>query len=329
MTTTSARHAARLRLAVIMDPIETIHPAKDTTLALLLEAQRRGYALTYVRGENLWATDGATWILGHELTVSDDSERWFGLGESRTEPLDNFDIVLMRKDPPFNQEYIYLTYLLELAEAAGVRVINRPRALRDYNEKAAILKFPELAPPTLIARDLTRFRDFHQREGHIVLKPLDGMGGRGVFVLVPGDPNLSSVVETLTDGGREHIMAQRYLPAIRAGDKRVLLIAGEPVPWMLARVPAAGESRGNLAAGGHGEPRPLGTAERRIAKAVGPQLAADGLNFVGLDIIGEHLTEINVTSPTCMRELDRAFNVNIAGDFFTAIETTTAGPPAA
>ncbi|MGH8128728.1 MAG: glutathione synthase, partial [Gammaproteobacteria bacterium] len=246
MATTSARHATESRLGVVMDPIEAIHPAKDTTLALLLEAQHRGYALTYIPAENLWATGGSAWARGHQVSVRDDPEHWFELGTSATEPLGNFDVVLMRKDPPFDQEYIYLTYLLELAEAAGARVINQPRALRDYNEKAAILKFPELAPPTLIARNLDLFRDFHRREGHIVLKPLDGMGGRGVFVLAPGDPNLSSVVETLTSGGREHIMAQRYLPAIREGDKRVLLIDGKPVPYMLARVPAEGESRGNL-----------------------------------------------------------------------------------
>lgn len=324
MATTSARRASESRLAVIMDPIEAIHPAKDTTLALLLEAQSRGYALTYILPENLWAAGGSAWARGRAATVRDDPDRWFELGESHDEPLGSFDVVLMRKDPPFDQEYIYITYLLDLAEAAGARVINRPRALRDYNEKAAILKFPEWSPPTLIARDLSLFRDFHRREGHIVLKPLDGMGGRGVFILAPGDLNLSSVVETLTSGGRKHIMAQRYLPAIREGDKRVLLINGKPVPYMLARVPAEGESRGNLAAGARAEPRPLGSAEQRIAEAVGPRLAADGLSLVGLDIIGENITEINVTSPTCMRELDRAFGLNIAGDFFTAIEATIA-----
>ncbi len=306
-----------------MDPIEAIRPAKDTTLALLLEAQRRGYTLTCVRVENLWAAGGTTWIRGQRVRVRDNAEDWFEVEESLVEPLADFDLVLMRKDPPFDQEYIYITYLLELAEAAGTRVVNKPRALRDYNEKASILKFPELAPPTLVALETRQFREFHAREDHIVLKPLDGMGGRGVFVLGPGDPNLGSVVETLTDGGRKHIMAQRYLPAIREGDKRVLLVDGVPVPYMLARVPAEGESRGNLAAGGRGDPRPLGEAERRIAEAVGPRLAGEGLAFVGLDIIGDRLTEINVTSPTCVRELDRAFGTNIAGDLFDAIEAAT------
>jgi len=312
-----------------MDPIEAIRPAKDTTLALMLEAQRRGYALTCAGGENLWATGGTAWIRGRRITVRDDPEHWFEVEESLVEPLGDFDIVLMRKDPPFDQEYVYLTYILELAETAGARVVNRPRALRDYNEKASILKFPDLTAPTLVALDTQRFREFHQREGHIVLKPLDGMGGRGVFVLAPGDPNLSSVVETLTAGGRAHIMAQRYLPAISEGDKRVLLVNGVPVPYMLARVPAEGETRGNLAAGARGEPRPLGAVERRIAESVGPRLAADGLSFVGLDIIGEYITEINVTSPTCVRELDRAFGLNIAGDFFDAIEMPPAKVPPA
>ena len=320
MATTSAKLGDGPRLAVIMDPIESIRPAKDTTLALLLEAQRRGYTLTCVRVENLWAAGGTAWIRGQRVRVMDDAEHWFEVEESLVEPLADFDLVLMRKDPPFDQEYVYITYMLELAEAAGARVVNKPSALRDYNEKAAILKFPDLAPPTLVALETRQFREFHAREDHIVLKPLDGMGGRGVFVLGPGDPNLGSVVETLTDGGRKHIMAQRYLPAIREGDKRVLLVDGVPVPYMLARVPAEGESRGNLAAGGRGDPRPLGDAERHIAETVGPTLAAEGLAFVGLDIIGDRLTEINVTSPTCVRELDRAFGINIAGDLFDAIE---------
>ena len=324
MATPSTNHPTKTRLAVIMDPIEAIHPEKDTTLALLLEAQKRGYSLTYARGQDLWAEAGTARIAGQKLWVRDDSQRWFELGERRSETLNNFDVVLMRKDPPFDPEYIYLTYLLELAETTGTRVINRPRALRDYNEKAAILKFPELAPPTIVVRELGILREFHRREGHIVLKPLDGMGGHGVFVLTTEDSNLGSAFEMLSDGGRVHLMAQRYLPAIREGDKRVLLVAGRPVPYMLARLPREGESRANLAAGGHGEPRPLGAAERRIAEVVGPQLAAAGLSFVGIDIIGEHLTEINVTSPTCVRELDHAYGLNIAGELFDAID---AAPP--
>lgn len=329
MATTSAKSPRGSRLAVIMDPIEAIHPAKDTTLALLLEAQRRGYRPYYVPSGAIWATGGAAWTRARALEVRDSETDWFTLGEAETAPLGDFDVILMRKDPPFDQEYVYLTYLLELAETAGARVINRPRALRDFNEKASILKFPGLAPPTLIACEIESFREFHRHEDHIVIKPLDGMGGRGVFVLGPGDTNLSSVVEMLTENGTRHAMAQRYLPAIREGDKRVLVIAGHPVPYMLARLPASGESRGNLAAGGRGEPRPLGEAERRIAEAVGPHLVAAGLDLVGLDIIGESLTEINVTSPTCMRELDRAYDLNIAGDLFDAVESRAPGTTAA
>lgn len=320
MVNSNAAHPRGKRLAVVMDPIEAIHPRKDTTLALLLEAQRRGYTISYLPPERLWAEGRTAWAAVRALRVADSTEAWFELGKEETVPLGGFDLVLMRKDPPFDPEYVYLTYLLELAEAAGARVVNRPRSLRDWNEKAAILRYPELAPPTLVAREIGAFRQFHRREGHIVVKPLDGMGGRGVFVLGPGDSNLGSVVEMLSDGGRRHIMAQRYLPAIREGDKRVLVVAGRPVPYMLARVPAEGESRGNLAAGGRGEPRPLGAAERRIAEALGPDLVAAGLDLVGLDVIGESLTEINVTSPTCVRELDRAHDLNIAGDLFEALE---------
>lgn len=328
MATTSPQSAHGGRLAVVMDPIEALHPAKDTTLALLLEAQRRGYILYYVRPGAIWAAGGAAWARVQALQVRDSETDWFSLGDTEAVPLGNFDLILMRKDPPFDQEYVYLTYLLELAETAGARVVNRPRALRDYNEKASILHFPELTPPTLIACEIESFREFHRLEEHIVIKPLDGMGGRGVFVLGPGDTNLSSVVEILTENGTRHAMAQRYLPAIRKGDKRVLVIAGQPVPYMLARLPASGESRGNLAAGGRGEPLPLGEAERRIAETLGPHLVAAGLDLVGLDIIGESLTEINVTSPTCVRELDRAYGLNIAGDLFDAIESRTPGKTA-
>ena len=321
MATSFTKSSHGGRLAVVMDPIEAIHPAKDTTLALLLEAQRRGYSTYYVRPGAIWASGGAAWARVQPLQVRDSESDWFSLGEIEAVTLGNFDVILMRKDPPFDQEYVYLTYLLELAESAGARVVNRPRALRDYNEKASILQFPELTPPTLIACEIESFREFHRLEEHIVIKPLDGMGGRGVFVLGPGDTNLSSVVETLTENGTRHAMAQRYLPAIQQGDKRVLVIAGQPVPYMLARLPARGESRGNLAAGGRGDPRPLGKVEQRIAETVGPHLAAAGLDLVGLDIIGESLTEINVTSPTCIRELDRAYDLNIAGDLFDAIES--------
>jgi len=320
MVTVPPANTSGKHLAVVMDPIEAIHPEKDTTLALLLEAQRREYEITYLLPEGLRADGGTALGRGHRLRVADSDSRWFELGDYVDEPLSAFDVILMRKDPPFDEEYIYLTYLLELAEAAGTVVVNKPAALRDYNEKAAILKFPEFAPPTLIARDASSIRAFRRREGRVVVKPLNGMGGRGVFVLEEGDPNLSSVIETLTHGGREHVMAQSFLPEIADGDKRVLLVDGRPVPYLLARVPAEGESRGNLAAGGRGEPRPLGPQEQRIAELIGPGLAAAGLLFVGLDMIGTRLTEVNVTSPTCVRELDRAYGLNIAGDLFDAVE---------
>lgn len=317
--------AAKLRLAVVMDPIEAIHPEKDTSLALLLEASRRGYALDYAPAPGLFVRDGRALGTVQSLAVRDSTEHWFELGPRRTQPLGDYDLILMRKDPPFDPEFIYLTYILELAERAGATVINAPRALRDYNEKAALAKFPQFAPPTLITRERAKVREFQRREGTIVLKPLDGMGGRGIFVLAPNDPNFISAFETASRDGRNHIMAQRYLPEIADGDKRVLLVGGKPVPCMLARIPAGGAGRGNLAAGARGEARPLGAREREIAESLAPGLARDGLILVGLDIIGQYLTEVNVTSPTCMRELDRAYDLNIAAELFHALESPHSG----
>lgn len=318
-------HAGPPRLAVVMDPIDAIHPEKDTSLALLLEASRRGYALDYAPPNGLCVRGGEALGAVRPLDVHDSSEHWFDLGAERTAALGQYDVILMRKDPPFDQEFVYLTYILELAEQAGARVINAPRALRDYNEKAALAKFPDFAPPTIITRKLASIREFHHHEGTIVLKPLDGMGGRGIFVLGPGDPNLASAFDSASRFGRNHIMAQRYLPEIAEGDKRVLLIAGKPVPWMLARVPAEKGGRGNLAAGARGEGRPLGAREREIAEALAPTLLCDGLTIVGLDIIGGYLTEVNVTSPTCVRELDRDFDLNIAADLFDSLDTRYTG----
>ncbi len=322
----SGQRAGAPRLAIVMDPIEAIHPEKDTSLALLLEAARRGYALSYAPPAGLFARGGEALFPAFPLTVHDSTEHWFTLGEPHIDALGDYDLVLMRKDPPFNLEFIYLSYLLELAERAGARVINAPRALRDYNEKAALARFPEFAPPTLITRDLDAVREFRRRQGTTVLKPLDGMGGRGIFVLAPDDPNLAAAFATASRDGSEHVMVQRYLPEIADGDKRVLLINGVPVPYLLARIPSEPGGRGNLAAGARGEARPLGAREREIAEAIGPELARAGLLLVGLDIIGDYLTEVNVTSPTCVRELDRACGLNIAGDLFNAIE---AGIPAA
>ena len=329
MVRTSKRSLLNRRLGIVMDPIEAIHPEKDTSLALLLEATRRKYRLYYIRPGAITATGEGPSACLPILRVFDSTTSWFDLGKEETIPLSRLDVILMRKDPPFDQEYVYLTYLLELAEQAGTRIINAPRSLRDYNEKASILRFPDLAPPTLIARETGPIRAFLAREGKIVLKPLGGMGGQGVFVIDSDNPNLNVIVESLTHEGREHVMAQRYLPEITHGDMRVLVINGKPVPYMLARIPKAGESRGNLAAGGHGEPRPLGRRERRVAETIAPILARDGLIFVGLDIIGGKLTEINVTSPTCVRELDRAYGINIAADLFDALEDNPEGKPAA
>lgn len=307
------------RLGVIMDPIGKIKPAKDTSLAMLLEAQRRGWDIRYLEQADLYLRDGAAHASMCPLEVRDDPAHWYTLGEAEDRPLASLDVILMRKDPPFDMEYVYTTYILERAEAAGVMVVNRPGSLREVNEKAYTAWFPECCPPTLIARDMGRIRRFIAEQGRAVIKPLDGMGGQSIFVLGPDDANLSVAIETLTEQGGRQIMAQRYLPEIRDGDKRILLIDGEPIPYALARIPAPGESRGNLAAGGRGEGRPLTERDRWIAAQVGPSLREKGLVFVGLDVIGDYLTEINVTSPTCVRELDAIFDINIAGTLFDAL----------
>lgn len=310
------------KLGVVMDPIGSIKPYKDTTLALLLEAQRRGFELHYLELGDLYLRDGAALGRSRVLTVRDDKRDWFTLGAEQVLRLGELELILMRKDPPFNTEYIYATYLLERAESAGARVINKPQSLRDANEKAYAQFFPQCCAPTLIASDMRALREFAREQGEVVLKPLEGMGGMSVFRLRADDPNLSVVLETLTATGTRYTMAQRYLPEIAQGDKRILLLAGEPVPYALARIPKAGETRGNLAAGGRGEGRELSARDRWICAEVGPMLREKGLLFVGLDVIGDYLTEINVTSPTCLRELDQIYGLNIAGLFFDALENT-------
>ena len=245
------------------------------------------------------------------LRVFNDSQRWFELGEEIDAPLAELDVILMRKDPPFNSEYVYATYLLELAEKAGTLVVNRPQSLRDCNEKFFATQFPQCTPPTLVSRRSDILRQFAAEHRDIILKPLDEMGGASIFRHREGDPNLSVMLEVLTEHGSRQIMAQRYIPAIKDGDKRILMIDGEPVPYCLARIPAAGETRGNLAAGGRGVAQPLSERDREIASIVGPELRARGLLFVGLDVIGDYLTEINITSPTCIREIDNAFDTRI------------------
>ncbi len=309
-----------LDVIVVMDPIAQIKIAKDTTFAMLLEAQRRGHRLHYVRPGGLALEDGAAVAETAPLQVRDDPSGWFALGSYGRTAFGPGQIVLMRKDPPFDGEFLYDTQVLSVAQAAGACVVNDPQGLRDYNEKLAALLFPQCCPPTLVSRSAAALKAFALEHGQVVLKPLDGMGGRSIFRSGTGDPNLNVILETLTDGGRRLALAQRFIPDISAGDKRILLIDGEPVDYCLARIPQGDEFRGNLAAGGRGEGRPLSERDRWIAAQVGPEMKRRGMRFVGLDVIGDYLTEVNVTSPTCARELDAQFGLNIAGQLFDALE---------
>ncbi|MFM8330200.1 MAG: glutathione synthase [Candidatus Methylumidiphilus sp.] len=309
-----------LKIGVVMDPIHAININKDTSFALLLEAQRRGHSLSYMELGDLYLRDGRAHARLRALRVARDPARWFEFQGETDAPLDTLDVVLMRKDPPFDQEFLYATHLLECAESRGTRVVNKPSSLRDANEKLFTAWFPQCCAPTLVAREAGRLRAFLHEQGEIVLKPLDGMGGASIFRVGQNDPNLSVILETMTQHNRRFVMAQRYLPEIVDGDTRILVIDGEPVPYCLARIPQAGESRGNLAAGGRAEGRPLTDRDRWIAAQVGPTLREKGLLFVGLDVIGDHLTEINVTSPTCAQELDKQFGLNIAGLLLERLE---------
>ncbi|MHB8446516.1 MAG: glutathione synthase [Rudaea sp.] len=307
-------------VAVLMDPIESIHVEKDSSFAMLLEAQRRGYELLYLTQSSLAIRDAVPWAQTRVLRVRDDARGWFELDAPHWRDLRAVDVILARKDPPFDAQYLYDTMVLELAQAAGALIVNDPRALRDANEKLFALRFPQCIPPTLVARDAAELKRFAAEHEKIVLKPLDGMGGRSIFVSARGDPNLNVILETLTGEGRQFAMAQRYLPEIRDGDKRILLVDGEAVPYALARMPQGDEFRGNLARGGKGVGLPLTDRERWIAHELGPELRARGMLFVGLDVIGGFLTEVNVTSPTCIRELDAQFGLNIAGQLFDVIQ---------
>ncbi|MCY1197982.1 Glutathione synthetase [compost metagenome] len=309
-----------VRLGIVMDPIAQIAFKKDSSLAMLLAAQERGWSLFYMEQQDLYQKNGEARARMRPLKVFLDPERWFELEAEADTPLAELDVILMRKDPPFDNEFVYSTYLLEQAERAGVLVVNRPQSLRDCNEKFFATLFPECTPPTVVSRRADILREFAEEQRDIILKPLDGMGGSSIFRHRAGDPNLSVILETLTAHGSQQIMAQRYLPAIKDGDKRILMIDGEPVPYCLARIPAQGETRGNLAAGGRGEARPLSERDREIAAIVGPTLREKGLLFVGLDVIGEHLTEINVTSPTCIREIDNAYDTRIGERLMEAID---------
>lgn len=307
-----------------MDPIASITVKKDTTLAMLLAAQKRGWELHYMLPEWLYLEQGYCRARMQRVEVRDDPDDWFTLAEPKERPLAELDVVLMRKDPPFDMDYVYATYQLEAAQAEGLLVVNDPRSLRDCNEKVFATRFPQCCPPVMVSADAATLKRFYREHEDVILKPLDGMGGSSIFRVHRGDSNLSVIIEILTDGGRRQIMAQQYLPAISEGDKRILVIDGEPVPYALARVPAQGESRGNLAAGGLGHGRELSDRDRWICEQVRPTLVERGLVFVGLDVIGDYLTEINVTSPTCVRELDNEFGLDIAGDLMTCIESKLA-----
>ena len=310
----------RHEVVVVMDPIAEIKPAKDSTLAMLLEAQRRGYPIRYVRPGGLSIRDGVAGAEAALLQVRDDKADWFTLEAFEPLQFDARHIVLMRKDPPVDPDFVHDTQILTLAQRQGALVVNDPQGLRDMNEKLAALWFPECCVPTLVSRDARALKAFVHAQGEAVLKPLDGMGGRSIFRASRGDPNLNVMLETLTEGGRHLAIAQRYVPEIVDGDKRVLLVDGVPVDYCLARIPQGDEFRGNLAAGGRGEGRPLSARDRWIAARVAPELKRRGMLFVGLDVIGDYLTEVNVTSPTCIRELDAQFGTNIAGMLFDAIE---------
>ena len=309
-----------LDVIVVMDPIGSIKIAKDSTFAMLLEAQRRGHRLHYVIPGGLSLHGGEAVARVAPLVVRDDPAAWFELGQPSTRTPGPGDLVLMRRDPPVDAGFIHDTLLLGFMQRQGARVVNDPQGLRDFNEKLAALEFPQCCPPTLVSRDAAALKAFIGEHGDAVLKPLDGMGGRSIFRVRAGESNVNVILETLTGGGRNLAMAQRYLPEIVDGDKRILLIDGEPVDYCLARIPQGDEFRGNLAAGGRGEGRPLTGRDRWIAAQVGPRMRERGMRFVGLDVIGDWLTEVNVTSPTCIRELDAQFGLNIAGQLFDAIE---------
>lgn len=305
--------ALTLTLGVVMDPIESIAYKKDTTLALLLAAQQRGWKIKYMELQDLYLQQGKPYAKMADLQVAADPESWFARGEKNSQPLAELDVLLMRKDPPFDQAFLTSTWFLEAAEREGVLVVNKPQSLRDCNEKLFAQEFPHCCPPTLVTSQDQLIRDFHREHQDIILKPLDGMGGSGVFRVTEQGLNLGAIIEQLTELGQRAIMVQKYLPEIKAGDTRILVVDGEALPYGLARIPQAGETRGNLAAGGSGVARPLTKRDYWLVEQVAPTLKEKGLIFVGLDVIGDYLTEINVTSPTCVRELDQQAGLDIAG----------------
>ena len=309
----------RIKAAVVMDAISTINFKKDTTLAMLLAAQKRDWELWYLEQSDLYLEHGVAMGSLRPVTVRADARDWYTLGTAVRRPLADMDVVLMRKDPPFDNEFLYSTHILQQAERDGALIVNKPQSLRDCNEKLFATQFPQCCPPVLVTRSKTLLREFYDQHGDVIFKPLDGMGGANIFRLQPGDPNVSVIIEVLTRHGTQQIMAQKYLPEIIHGDKRILMIDGAHVGYALARIPAPNETRGNLAAGGSAQGQPLSERDKWICAQVGPTLKEKGLLFVGLDVIGDYLTEINVTSPTCIRELDAAFGLDIAGDLMDCI----------
>ncbi len=309
-----------IKLGVVMDPISQVNVKKDSSMAMMFEAQKRGYEIYYMEMKDLYLEQGQCRASAQTIRVFDNPEHWYELDEAKDIAVSELDAVLMRKDPPFDTEFIYATYMLERAEVEGTLIVNRPQSLRDCNEKLFTAWFADLTPKTLVTRSSDRIRKFHKDEKDIIIKPLDGMGGSSIFRIGPNDPNVGVIIETLTDHGNQYAMVQEYMAAITEGDKRILIVNGEAMPYCLARIPAQGETRGNLAAGGRGEARPLSDSDKLIAEKIGPELKKRGLYFVGLDVIGDKVTEINVTSPTCIREIEAAFPINISGKLMDAIE---------
>ena len=311
-----------MKIAFLADPLSGFKTYKDSTYAMMAEAAGRGHAIYAFEQQDMAVESGKVTANVQHVTLTGDAHDWYRADEAKPCGLHEFDAVIMRKDPPFDMEYIYATYLLELAESQGARIFNKPGAIRSHNEKLTIAQFPEFTVPTLVTSDAARLRAFHAEHREVILKPLDGMGGTGIFRVTQDGMNLGAIIETLTDNGRRTIMIQRYIPEIVTGDKRVLLIGGKVVPYSLARIPQGGEVRGNLAAGGRGEARPLSERDRAIGEALAPRLLARGLLLVGLDVIGDYLTEVNVTSPTCFQEIAQQTGFNVAGMFVDAIENS-------
>ncbi len=308
-----------LRIGIVMDPLDSITIYKDSSFAMCLAAQTRGYQLDYLAPQECFVDNARAFAQARALTVRDDASDWFTLADAKTTALSEYDIILMRKDPPFDMEYVYSTYLLELAEKQGAHIINSPRSIRDFNEKLAIARFPQFMPPTLVTRQEMLIQGFLHQHRDIILKPLDSMGGEGIFRVHDADHNVNVIIDTITRSGTRTIMAQRFIPEITKGDKRILMIGGKPVPYALARIPKPGETRGNLSAGGTGTAQPLSAHDQKIAETVGPELVKQGLQLVGLDVIGDYLTEVNVTSPTGMQEIYNQTGFNVASMMVDAL----------